>query len=223
MDQYLDFWNIMTYDYAGSWSPYAGHQANLSPSKNNVASTPFNTDQAIRFYIQAGIAPSKIVLGIPPYGRSFTNTKGPGTSFSGVGGGSFEPGVYDYKALPPAGATVTEDNQAVASYSYGGTRQTMISYDTPVIVQKKGQYILSNKLGGAMYWECSGDKTDSSSLISTVSLPTLQLIETVRNQGNLDVPSSRRPECLGQNSKSTVLSSIAVRQHEEQIYNLGFS
>jgi chitinase len=45
--------------FAGSWDSVAGHQANLyadNPGANSI-------DKAVRFYMGAGIHPSKLVIG----------------------------------------------------------------------------------------------------------------------------------------------------------------
>ena len=90
MDVYLDFWNLMAYDYAGSWDAKVGHQSNLYPSRFDPSSTPFSTVKAIEYYRNQGISPAKIVLGMPLYGRAFASTNGVGHSFTGTGEGSWE-------------------------------------------------------------------------------------------------------------------------------------
>lgn len=169
MDTYLDHWNLMAYDYAGSFSSATGHQANLYDNSHNAESTPFSTDKAVSDYIAAGVPSSKIVLGMPIYGRTFESTSGLGKAYSGIGSGSWENGIWDYKALPRQGATVTYDALAGASYSYDAKTGELVSFDDEDMVFRKAAYIMQQGLGGGMYWEASADREGSESLMGMVA------------------------------------------------------
>ncbi|KAF7981869.1 hypothetical protein HWV62_31429 [Athelia sp. TMB] len=146
MDQYLDFWNMMAYDFSGSWDQVAQHQA-------NVHGGPISASQSINWYIYQGLPRHKIIMGIPLYGRSFMNTQGPGTPFQGVGPGSWEQGVYDYRALPLPNSYMHRDERALASWSYDFQKKEMVSFDSEEVARWKGQWIQQEGLGGSMFWE----------------------------------------------------------------------
>lgn len=168
MDKYLDFWNLMAYDYAGSWDSVSGHQANIYPSGDNKATTPFSTTAALDFYTRSGVRPDKVVLGMPLYGRAFENTDGLGKTFQGVGEGTWEQGVHDYKKLPLQGAQEHHDTAAQASYCFNPQQRKLVTYDTPGMAKIKTDFIKQQGLGGAMWWESSADKDGNDSLIGTV-------------------------------------------------------
>lgn len=154
MDQYLDFWNIMAYDYAGSWSSKVQHQANLFGSG---APDELSTDTSLKYYINAGVHPNKLVIGMPLYGRAFTNTDGFNCPFNGVGEGSWENGAWDYKSLPRPNAQEQVDNDRVAAYCYDPSTRTFVTYDNVETTKRKAEYIKQRGLGGGMWWESSAD------------------------------------------------------------------
>ncbi|KAH6608791.1 glycosylhydrolase family 18-2 [Trichoderma cornu-damae] len=180
MDAYVDAWHLMAYDYSGSWDDTSGDQANVYPNKELPSSTKFNTNKAIDDYIAHGIDSRKIVLGLPLYGRSFLNTDGLGQPYSGLGQGSTEQGVWLYRDLPRPGSTVHTDRKTISSYSYDPLTRELVSYDNAETARLKAEYLMTRNLGGAVFWEASGDCAGEKSLIRTLA----------RGMGNLDLSSN---------------------------------
>ena len=86
------------------------------------------------------------------------HTTGPGAPFNGVGQGTWEQGVYDYRALPLPGSYVFQDNKVIASWSYDYQKKEMVSFDNEQVGIWKGDWIRREGLRGSMFWELSGDK-----------------------------------------------------------------
>ncbi|KAF2829181.1 hypothetical protein CC86DRAFT_345708 [Ophiobolus disseminans] len=224
MDPYVDNWNLMAFDYQGpGFSNYTGHLSNVYASKTNPKSTngwdsekqeftPFNTKQAVDFYKANVASPSKIQLGMPLYGRAFANVvdlskdgRGMGQKFNGSGDGTWEPGTLDYKLLPQNGSKVFTDKEVLASWSWDAKRKQLVSFDTPKVAAWKADYLKKENLGGAWWWESSGDLeiTSNKSLVSTV----VQQLGGVKNfqqsLNNLYYPQSKYDNIRGAASNST--------------------
>ncbi|KAG8703022.1 hypothetical protein FRC08_003114 [Ceratobasidium sp. 394] len=176
MDASLSFWNLMAYDYAGSWSTTSDDQANLYGPTNSQT----DTDTSVKWYIANGAAANKIAMGMPLYGRAFEQTNGIRQPFNGIGPGTWEAGVYDYKALPIAGAQVIENSALGSSYSYDSSKKELVSYDTPNIIRQKAAYIKSKGLAGGMFWELSSDKKGADNLVA-ISAAGIGALDTTPN------------------------------------------
>ncbi|MCO5565292.1 hypothetical protein L7F22_018965 [Adiantum nelumboides] len=177
MDAYLDMWNLMAYDFCGTWSERSSHQANLLPSQSCEASV----EQAIQFYTSQGVAPHKLILGMPLYARAFANTKGLGHKFNGVPEGGAEPGNFNYRDLPLPQHEEQFDSQALAQFSICPQRKEFASYEGPQSVDAKCDYIHKRGLGGAMWWEVSGDADEEKGGVERALIP-----RTAYRLGNLD-------------------------------------
>ena len=78
----VDFVNLMTYDFrvAGPGEP-AGHHANLYPSPADPRQ--HSADGAVRDFLAAGVPASKLVLGVPFYGRAWEGVGSPEGLYQG--------------------------------------------------------------------------------------------------------------------------------------------
>lgn len=157
--QQVDWYNVMTYDYFGAWAAQ-GPTAPHSPltSYDGIPTAGFYSDAAIRKLVGKGIPAAKLQLGIGFYGRGWTGVtqSAPGGTATGPAAGTYEQGIEDYRVLKsscPSTGTV-----AGTAYAYCGNNWW--SYDTPGAITGKMAYTKNNALGGAFFWEMSGDTPD---------------------------------------------------------------
>ncbi|KAJ7254697.1 glycosyl hydrolases family 18-domain-containing protein [Mycena haematopus] len=200
MNAALTFWNLMAYDYAGSWLTYSDNQANLYGG----ARTGVSTDAAVKHFVSSGATVGKIVMGIPLYGHAFEDTAGLGQPYNGIGPGTIQAGIYSYNVLPLAGAQVFENTTDVSSYSYNSATEELVSYDTPNIVKLKAKYTNANGLAGSMFWDLSTDKVSADSLVG-VSAGVLGALDTTLN--HINFPNSEWDNIRSNMGTSTTTSS----------------
>ncbi|MEU9062611.1 glycoside hydrolase family 18 chitinase [Streptomyces sp. NPDC048430] len=163
---YFDWYNVMTYDFFGAWEA-KGPTAPHSPlnSYSGIPQEGFNSAAAIAKLKAKGVPAKKLLLGIGFYGRGWTGVTqaAPGGTATGAAPGTYEAGIEDYKVLKnscPATGTI-----AGTAYAHCGTNWW--SYDTPATITSKMAWANSQGLGGAFFWEFSGD-TANGELVSAM-------------------------------------------------------
>ncbi|KAB5593793.1 Endochitinase 1 [Ceratobasidium theobromae] len=183
MNKHVTFWSIIAYDYGGPWSPVVDYLDNVKGGVSGVS-----TEATARWYVENGADVQKIVIGAPLYGRGFENTDGMFKPFNGVGPGTWDAGQYDYKALPFPNATVHDDLEAIASYSYDPAKRQLITYDTPAIATLKAIWTITQGYRGMYFWELSGDKNGTESLVANAA-KALMVLDSTPN--HLNYPGSQ--------------------------------
>jgi chitinase len=159
---YLDWINVMTYDFFNSLTLTTGHHAGLYKSAAAL-STDRDADSSIKQHLDAGIPPEKIVLGVAFYGRGFTDVR-PLNRGLNQPYGRFE-AAHDYSELANSligqrGFVRYWDDRAKSPYLWNRTSRTFITYDDPQSIRAKVQYVKAHHLGGMMFWELSEDRNE---------------------------------------------------------------
>jgi len=159
LQRYLDFLNIMTYDFYHGGDHRTGHHSNFRPSsspdrdKNTIVN-------AVDLHVQAGVPRRKIHLGIPFYGRKWTGVKSPDNH------GLFQDAesvgeIIFYRQIVPCLQDPSYqqhwDEAAQAPYLWNPEKAIFISYENDRSIALKMRYLKEEGLGGAMFWEYSDD------------------------------------------------------------------
>ncbi|MBN2681316.1 MAG: glycoside hydrolase family 18 protein [Bacteroidales bacterium] len=173
--KYLDFINIMGYDFYNGLHEITGHHANLFPAEHDPAVMAKKEDVrslslAVERHLNAGVPKEKIVVGVPFYGRKWDNLEPNG--LDGLFVESETVGIIiPYKEiiadfLENPDFKYFFDSTAMAPYLYSEKRDVFISFENPFSLKEKLKFVKQQNLRGVMFWEYSKDK--DSELLNTI-------------------------------------------------------
>lgn len=155
----LDWVNLMTYDFHNSLTPSTGHHSALQRSATS-ASHERSVERAVRQFLDAGVPASKLVIGVPFYGRAFADVTAKNRGLDQPyghyeGDHAWSQLVSDF--IGRNGYVRYWDDTAQAPYLWNAQQRVFLSYDDPQSLALKAQFIKAHHLGGVMYWEQSQD------------------------------------------------------------------
>lgn len=164
--EYFDFMFVMCYDYGGAWDKRITPNAPLKSHSNlNVVFT-------IDYLIKLGAPPSKLVLGLPFYGRTFVTNRN-GNFGDPINNSAFH-GLYtrDSKAMNYNEICLlllnnascwtqsfnTEFSEVIAKCRDQQKEETrVIVFDNSRSIAEKMKFAMSRNLAGAMVWSIDKD------------------------------------------------------------------
>uniref|UniRef100_A0A8C0GVE7 GH18 domain-containing protein n=1 Tax=Chelonoidis abingdonii TaxID=106734 RepID=A0A8C0GVE7_CHEAB len=160
----LDFINVMTYDFHGSWASVTGHNSPLHKGSDDYDKVPFyNCEYAMKYWQDNGAPAEKLIMGFPTYGRTFklsTTNTGVGAPASGGGSpGAYtgESGILAYFEVCMFLKGATTRWIEVQKVPYAFKDREWVGYDNVRSFEIKTQFLKEKHYGGALVWALGMD------------------------------------------------------------------
>jgi chitinase len=162
---YLDILSIMAYDEHWNSEPLTNLHSALFHDPADPSRPPLDKrygDYAVRGFIAAGVPRTKIVFGVPFYGKGWSGVQD-------VNHGLYQPATgpadaIGYRALKALPATADRHFYPALGTCTMWNDGKFWGYDCPEAMRIKMDYIRKQGLGGVMFWELSHDTPDSELL-----------------------------------------------------------
>ncbi|MGL5021054.1 MAG: glycoside hydrolase family 18 protein [Mycoplasmatales bacterium] len=160
LNELYDYLNIMNYDFIGM-DRVTCHHSNLNfssrtPHKKSIV-------EFMQYFIDEGLDKSKIIFGIPFYGRGADKVE-QNENKDGLGNRIYGevPKFYDYTDIHNENIATNFkyefwDEEACAPYFYDGDK--FVSYENEKSIKIKLEYMKKMGFSGLMFWEYALDNT----------------------------------------------------------------
>lgn len=156
----VDWFNIMSYDFAGPWSPVTSFHAPLfaDPEHPDTLSVAEIIER-----LKEVVPADKLVMGIPFYGRGWSGVSasnhGLYQPYQSIPNGDAGAGCFSCRSLSKRAASFDEfwHPNIKSPWLYSKTDGVVISNENTQSITEKCRFLLSANIGGAMVWELSLD------------------------------------------------------------------
>ncbi|EFM08774.1 glycoside hydrolase family 18 [Paenibacillus curdlanolyticus YK9] len=204
--RYLDFINIMTYDYSGSWEPFAHHNSPLYyDTKHPKDYAPRNnTLGGVLGELNGGVPHYKVQIGIPFYGKGWIGCPAAGeyqTCQSSAPFGTWENGAFDFtdieeNYLNHEGYAKQWNEASKAASLFNPANGVFLTYNDEASMMYIASLAKSLDLPGVMSWEISGDRNRTLTTRLAKDLP----INGQPNADALAAPTELKAATVGSNT-----------------------
>ncbi len=173
LSKFVDWFHVMAYDYAGTWSVETGYFSPLFADGFPLY-RQFSAAGAVAAIENLGVDPEQIVLGVGLAGIRFEEVLPRGNQWVGVPFVSMNErrradSWNDTRNLEPVVVyplgsqhswELRWDEAAVASYWISMDSRSLISFESARSVTEKAEYVKGKGLRGMMFWSLEKDSDD---------------------------------------------------------------
>lgn len=154
----MDWINVMTYDYAGGWASFAGHNAPLTPSSRVPAEGRQSLTTTFDYLLnKRGLPPDRLAIGLPLYGRLFSVER-PYEDPTGT----IEPGIAktytQSRELIKEGWTRQWDQETQTPWLRSPSGDRYLGFDDAESIRLKTLWARERGLRGVFFWEVRQDR-----------------------------------------------------------------
>jgi chitinase len=154
----LDWVNVMTYDYTGDWTSYAGHHSPLFASSKQPG-TPHSTELTMKYLVRRGMPANRLAVGLPLYGRGFAVSQPYASTKKATRGKAPPGGSYSAieKLIRKDGWTRRWDSETKNPWAIAPDRSAVIGYDDAESLSLRTAWAMKQGFRGVFFWEIGGD------------------------------------------------------------------
>lgn len=157
----MDWVNVMSYDYAGSWTPFAGHNAPFKPSsqapRDGRQSVTTTFDYLLK---ERGLPADRLALGLPLYGRKFSVAR-PFAATEGTSRPGKSSTYRETRRLLADGWNREWDEETQTPWLLDPKGKAILGYDDAESIALKTSWARRSGLRGVFFWEISQDRMAS--------------------------------------------------------------